>query len=283
MSHRMRQKPSFKAAIRAAVAAGVLLSAHGVRVAAAQAGTFPKRHPSNRSGPQPAGIPGPWRLVLDSEFNGRRLPSAWHAGWFGRGVTAPVNRSELACYSPANVSFPGDGTMHLSVTARVSRCGGITRPYTGALVTTDPADAGRAGGFQYTYGVLQARVYVPAIGARIANWPAVWTDGQNWPADGEDDLMEGLNGTACFHFHDALGGPGGCVRTLAPGWHTFASDWRPGSVTYYYDGVRVGTVATGITAQPMYLLLDDTVSARGAGVVTQDSMRVRYVRVWQRP
>jgi beta-glucanase (GH16 family) len=218
---------------------------------------------SGNSAPQPAGISGNWNLALDSEFN-----------------TSSLDTSEQACYSPSNVSFPGDGSMHLDVTAQASTCGGVTKPYTGAMVTTNPDD-GAGGGFQYTYGVLEARVYVPADGTQIADWPAVWTDGQSWPNDGEDDVMEGLGGTTCWHFHDPLGGPGGCTKTITPGWHTFASNWQPGSVTYYYDGAKVGSISTGITGSPMYLLLDNTVAAGKADVTTADSMQVQYVRVWQ--
>jgi beta-glucanase (GH16 family) len=150
------------------------------------------------------------------------------------------------------------------------------------VVSTDPRGRGASRGFEYTYGVLQARVYLPADAAKIADWPAVWADGQRWPRDGEDDLVEGLDGQACFHFHDRLGGPGSCDHALTPGWHTVASDWRPGSVSYYYDGARVGVVSTGVTAAPMYLVLDITVSARAADVTSAAAMRVQYVRVWQR-
>jgi beta-glucanase (GH16 family) len=231
---------------------------------------------------QPAGIPGNWSLTLDSEFTGSSLnTSIWRTGWFGSGVTSPVNDREQDCYSPSNVTFPGDGTMHLNVTTTQSTCDGVTKPYTGALLSTNPNDGRTSGGYQYTYGVVQARVYIPADGTQIADWPAVWTDGQSWPADGEDDLMEGLSGTACFHFHDPLGGPGGCVKTISPGWHTFASDWQPGSVTYYYDGKKVGSIATGVTNAPMYIILDNTVGSDDANTSEADSMQVAYVRVWQ--
>jgi beta-glucanase (GH16 family) len=169
--------------------------------------------------------------------------------------------------------------MHLNVTATPSTCGGETRPYTGSLVSTNPDD-GAGGGFQFTYGVVEARVYLPADGNQIANWPAIWTDGQVWPQDGEDDLLEGLGGQACYHFHDPLGGPGNCDTSIAPGWHTFASDWQPGSVTYYYDGVNVGSITTGITSSPMYLILNNTVSPYSPNDSEADSMQVQYVRVW---
>lgn len=216
--------------------------------------------------------------MLDSEFDGTNLPAGWKAGWLTTGITPPVNTTlEDDCYGPRNVTFPGDGTMHLNVTAASSVCGGVSRPFTGAMVTTDPGD-GRGTGFQYTYGVLQARIYLPADGSRLADWPAVWAEGQDWPTDGEDDVIEGLGGEACFHFHDPLGGPGNCDSTITPGWHTFASDWQPGSVTFYYDGHKVGKITSGITSAPMFLLLDNTTTADSP---ISDSMRVQYVRVWQ--
>jgi beta-glucanase (GH16 family) len=234
-----------------------------------------------RLGTQPAGIKGNWNLVLDSEFNTSSLnTNIWTPGWFGSGVTDSPGDAGI-CNSASNVTFPGDGTMHLNVTATPSTCqGGQTYPYTGALISSDPEDGRASGGFQYTYGVLEARVYVPGNGTQISDWPAVWTDGQSWPNDGEDDLMEGLDGEACYHFHDPLGGPGGCDASITPGWHTFASDWQPGSVTYYYDGTKVGSITTGITTAPMYIILSNGDSIGAAGM-TADSMQVQYVRVWQ--
>jgi beta-glucanase (GH16 family) len=171
--------------------------------------------------------------------------------------------------------------MHLNVTAEPSTCGGATEPYTGALVTTNPDDGRASGGFQYTYGVLEARVYIPADGALIADWPAVWADGQSWPTDGEDDLLEGLGGSACSSLHGPLGLTNACEH-LTPGWHTFASDWEPGSVTYYYDGLAVFRFATDITSAPMFIVLDNSVrSIQGANITEADSMQVQYVRVWQ--
>src|ERR1700682_4716091 len=72
---------------------------------------------------------------------------------------------------------------------------------------------------------------VGAAGAgAISNCPAVWTDGQSWPTDGELDVMEGLSGQACWHFHDPQGGPGGCSSaTYTGGWHTYGADWEPGT------------------------------------------------------
>jgi hypothetical protein len=239
-------------------------------------------NPSPTAGTQPLGISGSWHLVLDSEFNGTSLPPDWQTGWFGSGVTGPISRNEIDCDSPNNVTFPGDGTMHLVVSAQPSTCGGTTEPYTAALVTTNPGDGRSGPGFQYTYGVLEARVYLPDDNGSIADWPAFWANGQSWPTTGEDDVMEGLVGSACWSFHNSQGGlTNGCLPNIGPGWHTFASDWEPGSLTYYYDGVEVKSLTTGITSSPMYIILGNGVHSDEAGVTEPDAMKVQYVRVWQ--
>jgi beta-glucanase (GH16 family) len=235
--------------------------------------------PAAPANPRPLGIPGNWQLVLDSEFDTASLNrKIWRAGWFGQGLTRPVNVLEDDCYSSKNVSFSGTA-MYLSVTHQASSCRGLRFPWTGAIVDTDPHDGRRGGGFQYTYGVLEARVYVPAAGPLIANWPAVWAVAQRYSsAYGEDDVFEGLAGLACWHFHRSSGSSGGCDKKIKPGWHIFASDWQDGSVSYYYDGVKVGTITSNISSGPMYVILDNTVRANRAKA---DSMRVKYVRVWQ--
>ena len=242
-------------------------------VQSADAGT------SLTAGTSPLGIPGSWHLVLDSEFAGTRLPPDWRTDWFGR--TAPIAGSETDCYSPNNVAFPGDGTLNLLVTAQPSICAGTVEPYTAALVSTNPFDGRSGPGFQYTYGALEARIYLSGDNGKIADWPAFWANGQNWPNTGEDDVLEGLAGSACWSFHDAQGLRNGCIRNFGPGWHTFSSDWEPGSLTYYYDGVEVARLTTGITSFPMYIVLNNDVHYNTAAVTEADAMKVQYVRVWQ--
>ena len=230
------------------------------------------------SGAQPTGIPGSWHLLLNSTFNGTGLPPYWRTDWFGK--AAPIARTEIDCYSPNNVTF-GNGALNLVVTAQSSTCAGTAEPYTAALISTNPDDGRSAPGFQYTYGVLEARIYLPADSGKIADWPAFWANGQNWPVTGEDDVLEGLGGSACWSFHNSQGLRNGCIHNLGPGWHTFATDWEPGSLTYYYDGVEVKSLTTGITSSPMYIVLNNVVHADKAAVTEPDAMKVQYVRVWQ--
>jgi beta-glucanase (GH16 family) len=237
--------------------------------------------------PKPLGITGKWNLIFNSDFTGHVLNTAvWRAGWFGSGISGPINAHETACYNPGNVQLPGDGTLHLNVTAVASTCQGQTRPYTGAVLSTNPYDGRKSGGFTYRYGLLQARIYVPGTSSQVVDWPAVITLGQVWPQDGEDDVAENLGGTICSHFHSpgfAPGGPlGACDPGFTPGWHVVAADWEPGSVTWYYDGIEIAHITEGITSSPMYLVLVNSVSSKAPGLGRPDTMQVAYVRIWQR-
>lgn len=231
------------------------------------------------STPQPVGDPGSWKLKFDDEFTGSSVNQAnWNRNWFGAASTsstAPVDRNaELECYDPKQATVTGGA---LRITAVKRSCDGYE--YASDLLNTN-------GHFQFTFGFLEARIYLPrSRNGGVANWPAFWADGQNWPATGENDVMEGFGGPVRWHFHwgtvahpeEVGGGPPGGYS----GWHTFGADWEPGSITYYYDGVDVGRVSSNVTSAPMYLILDYALTNIWAKVQIPSTMSVDYVRVWQ--
>jgi hypothetical protein len=51
-------------------------------------------------------------------------------------------------------------------------------------------------------------------------------------------------------------------------------------VTYYYDGTDIGSVTSGITSAPMFLILS---YASGHTIQAPATMKVDYIRVWQHP
>jgi beta-glucanase (GH16 family) len=223
---------------------------------------------------------GSWHPIFDDEFNGTSLDtSQWSTGWGGSGLTGPVSTEEMQCYSPSQVVV-GGGELDLNLIAQAQTgCpfeggGSVNEPYTSGMIHSQ-------GKFSFTYGYFETRVWLPG-GALGVDWPGVWAVGANWPAGGEIDLVEGLSGQACWHFHDPQGSPGGCAGVYTGGWHTFGADWEPGSVTWYYDGVEVGTVTQGVTNSPMFLLatmaLDNTY---GGPIQTPATMRIDYIRIWQ--
>jgi len=245
--------------------------------------------------PLPMGVPGNWTLKFADEFNDTSLnESVWTPGWYGKGISSEINN---VCLSSALVSEPGDGYLHLKLVAQQNTCptsstdksGLVTLPYTGSLVSSNPSD-GVPGhvGFQYTYGYIEWRVYLPAVSpGHIANWPATWSVGHPpWPSNGENDTFEGLaGGLACFHFqepgHTFGGAPGDCASGHYTGWHTFGSDWQPGVVTYYYDGAQVGRIAMGITSTPQYPIMNIGTGSPGGSTSVPSEILVDYVRVWQ--
>jgi len=233
--------------------------------------------------PMPTGVPGDWALKFDGEFNGTSLDTTkWSTGWYGSGITPPANDQEDDCYDPAQVT-EGGGALSLSLIQESENCG-QDEQYASGLVST-------MGKFSFTYGFVEARVWLPAVPGspgEVANWPSVWADGQNWPEDGEIDIAEGISGQVCAHLHNApdpegigAGGGTGCPSgTYTSGWHTFAADWEPGVITYYYDGVDIGSVTSGVTSAPMFLVLDYAAQGNADAPAT---MKVQDMRVWQHP
>lgn len=242
----------------------------------APGGADRRHHGGSGGSPSPVGIAGSWHLVFDDEFSGSALNSSlWNTGWFGSGITGSVNPSlESDCYDPSADVVSG-GILAINATAHSEFCNGTTQPYTTGLINTN-------GRFSFTYGAFEARIWMPGSGSTVSDWPAFWADGQNWPQTGEIDVAEGLGGQVCYHFHYSGGGPGGCgnVPGAAGGWHTYAADWEPGSITFYYDGQQVWTDTSGVTSAPMYLILGLGIPASGPASVPA-TFKVDYVRVWQ--
>jgi beta-glucanase (GH16 family) len=224
---------------------------------------------------RPLGERGRWHLVFDDEFGGSALnTSKWSTGWFGRGITGGVKSDEPDCYDPRQVVVSG-GELQLTLVARQESCNGSPHAYASGLVSS-------IGRFAFTHGFVEVRARLPASDGMVADWPGIWADGLGpWPTTGELDVVEGIGGQACWHFHDPAGDPGSCSNTnYAGSWHTYGADWESGVVTFYYDGKRVATLTRGITGAPMYLILG-LGAAPGLPVAAPARLQVGYVRVWQ--
>ena len=173
--------------------------------------------------------------------------------------------------------------------------------------------------FNTTYGYIEARISLPATRGA---WPAFWMLPQSdriyggWPVSGELDIMEtvgsfgnDVHNMACSTLHwgvpDHVYKGSGFTRLNSDitYFHTYGVDWKPGGITWYYDGEPVYTVsgwegakpgASGSLSfdapfdQPFYLLLNLAVdSGRFGGTENKASfdgsisMYVDYVRVYQ--
>jgi hypothetical protein len=111
-------------------------------------------------------------------------------------------------------------------------------------------------------------------------WPAFWSDGQNWPYDGEIDAIEGMAPTVP-RFTTAISvesmvAPRPCEARRRAGTRTPRLGPVPNQ--WYYDGWQVGRPRTKIDA-PMYLIVN--LGTRAYLSAVPNRLRVDSVRVWQ--
>jgi beta-glucanase (GH16 family) len=234
----------------------------------------------------PYGQSGAWNVIFADEFNGTGLNLAtWEPSWFaGNNISAPVNTADANCYDPKQLSV-SSGTLKITaVSTSLSAChtrSGAQAGYASGLINSRTS-------FTYSYGYMEARVYLPGSSGNIYNWPAFWSDGTGeWPTTGEIDVMEALSThKPCYHYHyrDTNGidqAPGGCANIDATGWHIYGTYWEPGKITYYYDGVPVGVITTGVVSSPQFLIVNYALN-QSFGIHAGKTMQLDYVRVWKK-
>jgi beta-glucanase (GH16 family) len=243
-------------------------------------------------------------LVWSDEFNGQAGTSPDRAKWsFDTGGNGWGN-NELQYYTsrPRNAALDGNGD--LVITARRERytgADGVTRSYTSARMQTLST-------FQFTYGLIEARIRVPAGQGLL---PQFWTLGHEayewanaWPACGEIDAMEVLGsepsmlyGTVHGPWPSLPNGLGGTVRSATPlsaAFHVYGVQWAPDRIDFLLDGSVYKTVtpaslppgSTWPFQHPNFLLLDLAVGGNWPGAPNASTpfparMVVDWVRVWQ--
>jgi len=249
--------------------------------------------------PQPLGIGGTWSLAFSDEFEGTSLDlTKWHPNWFGSDdtdISKPIHALEASCYDPTQVTV-SRGYLYLTATS-------TNDP---ACVRRDGTQAGYASGvimsngrYNFTNGFIEARIFLPPGSGSPQNWAAFWINGQNWPQDGEIDIMETLGGgsaTRWTYHYDADSGPGEDERSYflggnmidESGWHVFGAYWQTDQITFYYDGVNVGHVTSSdllgdasITNSPHYIIVNLGLNSKYP-VNVPSTMVIDYVRHWTR-
>jgi len=189
-------------------------------------------------------------LVWSDEFNDaadlgpRPNPEIWtydtgHSGFGNREFEhycAYGDATEPCDPAHPNAFVGTDGFLHI---VALEPTPGV---YTSARLKTQ-------GLFSVAYGRIEARMKLPE---GQGTWPAFWTlgnnigpDGDNWPASGEQDIMEhinqprpdwiagslhGTNGDTTRHYSDTP------ERAFsADDWHTYGILWSKGKISFYVD------------------------------------------------
>ena len=242
------------------------------------------------------------RLLWSENFSGpvgaRPNPRRWGYDVGGGGW----GNEELEYYTSRRANARLDGHGHLVITALAQHYvgrDGVTRSFTSARLQT-------LAHFQFEYGRVQARIWVPGTpGLRAAFW-MLGNDAyepRGWPGSGEIDTMEVLGsrpsvvkGTLHGPWPWAPHGVGsslGSSTSLASGFHVYGVEWTPDQISFLFDGAVYGTVtpadlpagAPWPFQHPFFLLLNLGVGgvATGTPVPARFPARmiVDWVRVWQ--
>lgn len=262
--------------------------------------------------------PGPtgWTLAWSDEFEGANgtgpNPTYWKHNIGGGGW----GNNEWQYYTNSLDNSALDGAGNLVITAKPNtdpalECDYVppsntdqTCAYTSArLLTQDKID--------FAYGRVEARLHIPQ-GQGV--WPAFWMlgsdiDNVGWPNSGEIDIMENIGKPSEWrNLYGTIHGPGysggsgigsGAYDTgvnLHEGFHTYAIEWEPTEIRWYFDGVEYfhaepSDLPAGTQwafDKPFFLILNVAVGGNWPGypdgtTTFPQQMLVDYVRVYQGP
>ena len=254
-------------------------------------------HPSQRSD---------WELVFSDEFDGTALNlDKWDTSYYYGSRTNTFNNEEQYYVDDAfefnngvmsivgeKLDTPMEAFETVDQELLTEQGKDLFFDYTSGMISGHDHNA-------FTYGYMEISAKVP-MGQSL--WPAFWMlpSSGEWPP--EIDIMEILNETdpntnqletnLYTTLHTAA--PSGDFSQqsaysgmdFSTGFHTFAAEWDPNSITWSVDGVELFTVDSGITTEPMYLLANlaiggDWPGATNANTPEYSTLDIDYIRVYQ--
>jgi beta-glucanase (GH16 family) len=227
-----------------------------------------------------------YKLTFDDEFNAfswRGDGGTWKTSFYFGGRNLPSN-GELEYYSDRSVGVDPFSIVNgaLRIEAKPGNQGGL--PYTSGLITTE-------GVFAQTYGYFEMRAKLPA-GQGL--WPAFWMlpADKSWPP--EIDPLEAFGQTPTQVHFGAISGDGAqsfgdwvnVGVDITTSYHTYAVEWTPTTLSYYFDGQLIGQGATPSDMhKPMYMLSNLAVGGNWPGAPNGATpfpahMYIDYIRAY---
>lgn len=250
--------------------------------------------------PAPAPTPTPpfigYVLKFDDEFTSFVGNANGTNGWMTKypdGNRTNNPGSEAECYVDPSVipnfspfSLVSNG-LEISATSASSTgtnpCG---LPYNSGLIASSTT-------FFMQYGYFEINAQMPS-GPGL--WPAFWllpTDVNLWPP--EIDAIEWIGNPNQYHaglFWGTNSTEGDYISVtpnLTTSFHTYAVDWEPDTMTYYFDGKKVLSYPTPAGMNlPMYMIANLAVGTPGSwpGAPSNNipaKFVIRYIRAWASP
>lgn len=243
-------------------------------------------------------------LIWSDEFTGSTLDLSKWSYETGDGCPSLCGwgNSEMEYYTTSTNNLRVGGGL-LTIEARAESIGGSS--FTSGKINT-------LGKFNQTYGRFEARIRLPE-GRGL--WPAFWmlATANNWPTSGEIDILEyrgDMLNRVFGTLHYGNPWPGNLndgaeyfhsVNDLHTTFHTYAVEWEPGEIRWYFDNVRFKTetetpnslnpASNNANAwpwnTPFYIILNQAVGGWFPGttnpsdvVLTKPTFEIDYVRVY---
>ena len=230
-------------------------------------------------------------------FHQTKIPSG--GSWYNNEVQHYTNRTQN--------SYVEDGNLFIKAIKESFTDQGHTKQYTSARLNSK---------YAFTYGRVDVKAKLP-FGK--GTWPAIWTLGQNipanggywqtqgygqsnagWPICGEIDVMEhGLHQTnessSALHtpssYGDTINNAQKMLDDVANEYHIYSMNWSPNQITFLIDEVAFYTYKPSVKNDEtwpfnnaQYLLLNVAMGGYAGEIVsnfTNSSMVIDYVRVYQ--
>jgi beta-glucanase (GH16 family) len=225
-------------------------------------------------------------LTLDDEFDS--LSSTWQPTWPWSGGGSSI----LSAWFPNPSLVPAggnsisikDGALDLANFPRpadVSADSVGGQPRIGGQVNTD-------GTFSQAYGYFEIRAQLPADPGYLgAIWMMPVHSGALYSELDIAEVVSDNPSTLTYNvWRPNPDGGWANVANTSQGFHTYAVDWEPDNITWYFDGKQIAQTTTpSYMNQPMFLILsnesgtnDSWGGAPASGSSSQ--MLVDYVRVY---
>lgn len=251
------------------------------------AGTAPDL--SQPVGRMPVGdLPG-WRQVFSEDFTegnvavggfpGSLYGAKWSVNYVdGTPDTAGQQSGGRSGYYPSKVLSVTDGMldMYLHTEKGVSM---------GAAPSPKLHPANGRPYDSLLYGRYSVRFRSEALQGFKTAW-LLWPDSGVWPRDGEIDYPEGdLSRTFYGALHQA-GSDRNIAHLIQSGarftsWHTATTEWGPGRVEFFLDGVSIGVSTVGVPDKPMHYILQTESCLTGCPAPgTAGHLQVDWVAIW---